>query len=247
MNRPSTTTTAQVVRTRIRHVRLAPLRHEFGYRSYSWLVDLDDMPRLPRWLRPLAGFRAADHLGDPHRTLRENVDGYLAEHGIDLRGGRVLMLANARVFGYVFNPLTLFWCRDRAGTLVCVIAEVHNTYGERHCYLVRPDEHGVATTPKRFYVSPFNEVRGEYRMRLPEPTDRLRVSITLTDDQPIFAASMTGRCQSATVRTILRATVAVPLAPLVVSALIRRHGVHLWARGLPLVPRPARHFEESSR
>ncbi|MEU7139945.1 DUF1365 domain-containing protein [Nocardia sp. NPDC046473] len=235
---------AQIVRTRIHHVRRAPLHHEFSYRSYSWLVDLDDMPRLPRWLRPLAGFRAADHLGDPQRTLRENVDGYLAEHGIDLRGGRVLMLANARVLGYVFNPLTLFWCRDSTGDLVCVIAEVHNTYGERHCYLIRPDDHGVATTEKRFYVSPFNEVSGEYRMRLPEPTDRLRVSITLTDHQPIFAASMTGRCHSATVRTILRATVAVPLAPLVVSALIRRHGVILWARGLPLVPRPVKHFEE---
>ncbi|MFE9580715.1 DUF1365 domain-containing protein [Nocardia sp. NPDC006044] len=240
-------TTAQIVRTRIHHLRLAPLRHEFSYRSYSWLVDLDDLPKLPRWLRPLAGFRAADHLGDPDRTLRENVDSYLAAQGIDLRGGRVRMLANARVLGYVFNPLTLFWCRDDTGDLVCVIAEVHNTYGGRHRYLVRTDDRGVATTAKSFYVSPFNEVRGEYRMRLPEPADRLRVAITLIDDQPIFAASMTGRCHSATVRTILRATVAVPLAPLVVSALIRRHGVQLWARGLPLVPRPAKHFEEYSR
>ncbi|MFG1791390.1 DUF1365 domain-containing protein [Nocardia sp. NPDC049149] len=238
---------AQIVRTRIHHVRRSPLHHEFRYRSYSWLVDLDDLPRLPRWLRPLAGFHAADHLGDPARTLRANIDDYLGEHGIDLAGGRVTMLANARVLGYVFNPLSLFWCHDRAGALVCVLAEVHNTYRQRHCYLVRPDRHGRASTDKQFYVSPFNEVRGEYRLRVPEPTDRLRVSVALHDDQPIFAASMTGRCQPATVRTILRATVAVPLAPLVVSALIRRHGVHLLARGLRPVPRPVEHFEESSR
>ncbi|MEU7764292.1 DUF1365 domain-containing protein [Nocardia sp. NPDC049190] len=238
--------TAQIVRTRIRHVRLAPVRHEFRYRSYGWLVDLDDLPRLPHLLRPLAGFRAADHLGDPRNTLRENVDDFLATHGIDLRGGTVRMLTNARVLGYVFNPLTLFWCRDHAGEPLCVIAEVHNTYGGRHCYLVRPDEQGRATTGKHFYVSPFNPVRGSYRMRLPEPNDRLSVSIALTDGRPIFAAAMTGRCYPATVRTVLRAAVSAPLAPLAVAALIRWQGIRLWARGLPVIPRPTRN-EESSR
>lgn len=124
---------------------------------------------------------------------------------------------------------------------------MHSTYGQRHRYLVRPDVDGAAHIAKEFYVSPFNPVRGEYRMRLPEPDEHLRVSITRTDDRPIFAASMTGRCHPATVRTILRATVAIPLAPLLVSMRIRRHGVRLWARGLPLVPRPAEHLEEHSR
>ncbi|WP_433722454.1 DUF1365 domain-containing protein [Nocardia sp. CA-129566] len=239
--------TAQIVRTRIRHVRLTPVRHEFRYRSYGWLVDLDDLPRLPHWLRPFAGFRAADHLGDPRRTLRENVEVYLAAHDIDLRGGTVRMLANARVLGYVFNPLTLFWCRDRTGAPVCVIAEVHNTYGQRHCYLVRPDERGNARTGKRFYVSPFNPVRGEYQMRVPEPDDRLNVSIVFTDGRPIFAAAMTGRCHPATRSTILRAILAMPLAPLAVSALIRWQGIRLWARRLPVIQRPAPPIEEPSR
>ncbi|WP_216909643.1 DUF1365 domain-containing protein [Nocardia noduli] len=230
---------ARIVRTRIHHARMAPLRHEFRYRSYSWLVDLDDMPRLPGWLRPFADFRAADHLGDPGLSLRRNVDDYLAEHGIGLRGGRVLMLANARVLGHVFNPLTLYWCRDETDTPVCVIAEVHNTYGGRHRYLLRPDENGRARTEKQFYVSPFNEVSGEYRMRVPEPDDELRVSIVLEYGAPIFAASMTGRCRTATLPTILRAIIAVPLAPLLVSARIRWQGVRLWARRLPVVARPS--------
>ncbi|WP_232541508.1 DUF1365 domain-containing protein [Nocardia bovistercoris] len=223
------------------------MRHEFRYRSYSWLVDLDAMPALPWWLRPFARFEAADHLGDPTASLRRNVDDYLAEHGIDLRGGRVLMLANARVLGYVFNPLSLYWCRDASGTPTCVIAEVHNTYGSRHRYLLRPGDAGRAHTDKAFYVSPFNEVSGAYRMRVPEPDDRLRVSIVLSDGGPVFAAAMTGRCRPATVPTILRAILAAPLAPLVVSARIRKQGVRLWLRGLSVVPRPAPSLQEPTR
>ena len=95
---------AALYECRISHVRTAPLRNAFRYRGYQWLVDLDDLPRLPPWLRPLASFRARDHLGDPLRSIRANVDSYLAGRGIDLNGGRIVMLANARVLGYVFNP-----------------------------------------------------------------------------------------------------------------------------------------------
>ncbi|MEV6430735.1 DUF1365 domain-containing protein [Nocardia sp. NPDC051463] len=239
--------TASIIRTHIRHVRVTPLRHEFRYRSYSWLIDLDEMPRLPRWLQTIATFRSADHFGDPTRSLRANVEHFLDGAGIDLHGGRILMLTNARVFGYVFNPLTLFWCHDETGAGVCVVAEVHNTYGGRHCYLVRLDEQARARTPKKFYVSPFNEVRGEYLMRLPEPDEWLRISIVLSDGGPIFAASMTGRCRPATIRTMLRAIVASPCAPLVVSARIRWQGIRLWARRLPVVPRPTPALTESSR
>ena len=125
-------------------MRTTPVRNAFRYRSYQWLVDLDALPPLPVLLRPFARFDARDHLGDPGRSLRENVDSYLADNGIDLRGGRIRMLANARVLGYVFNPLTVFWCHAPDGSLRCVIAEVHNTYGERHRYLLLTDERGRA-------------------------------------------------------------------------------------------------------
>ncbi len=89
------------------------------------------------------------------------------------------MLANARSLGYVFNPLSLFWCHDPDGELVCVIAEVRNTYGGRHCYLLHTDDAGRAETEKAFYVSPFYPVDGYYRMSVPEPGERLGVTITL--------------------------------------------------------------------
>lgn len=237
---------AAIYRTSIGHVRRTPLRNAFTYRSYGWYVDVDHLPRLPRLLKPLAGFRVADHLGDPDGTLRENVERFLATQGIGLDGGRITMLASARVFGHVFNPLTLFWCHDSAGQLRCVIAEVHNTYGERHCYLLETDDAGRASVPKAFYVSPFNDVEGQYQMKLPEPGERLAVSIVLErEGHKPFIATMDGERREATVRNILAAALAVPLAPLRVSAQIRWQGIRLWARRLPIFKKPHHPSQEA--
>ena len=163
----------------ITHARAHPIRRTFRYRSYLWLADLDDLPQLSLPLRPLARFQACDHLGGPGGSLRARVDAFLERQGIDLAGGRVRMLGHARVLGYVFNPLTVFWCYRPDGTLAAVIAEVHNTYGQRHAYLLHPDGRGRAEAGKEFYVSPFLPVAGRYRLHLPEPAGTLRLSVTL--------------------------------------------------------------------
>ena len=95
----------------VMHRRRGPVRHAFRHRVYQWLIDLDSVPRQPWYLRPFASFRSEDHLGDPHLTIKANIENYLARGGIDLgEQGRVLMLANARVLGHVFDPLSVFWC-----------------------------------------------------------------------------------------------------------------------------------------
>jgi len=224
---------------RIAHVRTRPLRHAFQHRTYLWLVDLDHLPRLPAPLRPLARFQARDHLGDPAAGLRGNLDGYLAENGVDLRGGQVLMLSHARSLGHVFNPITVYWCHDPGGELVCVVAEVHNTYGERHRYLLRPDALGRAETAKGFYVSPFFPVDGRYRMVLPPPGERLSLTVHLDRaGGRAFTATVHGSRSPATSLGLLRAAVRHPLSTLVVSAHIRIQGLRLLARGLPVQPRP---------
>ena len=121
----------------IAHGRVERVSHGFAYRHpIGWSTSTTAGLRAGSGS---LGVRRSDHLGDPALDLRANVDAFLALHGVDLAGGRVLMLTNARSFGYVFNPLTVFWCYDRRGELVAVVAEVHNTYGDRHCYLLRPD------------------------------------------------------------------------------------------------------------
>jgi uncharacterized protein len=231
-------TRAALYDVEIHHVRNTPLRNEFRYRSYQWLVDLDALPRLPVPLRPFARFDSRDHLGDPRRTLRENVDSYLAEHGIDLQGGQIRMLANARVLGYVFNPLSVFWCHGADGELRCVVAEVHNTYGQRHRYLLRTDGRGLAETGKQFYVSPFFEVAGRYTMSLPEPAERLRLQITLHPRQgATFVASMTGRRRPTHGLRLARLLFGRPWTTVLVPLRIRWQGIKLYVRGLPIVPR----------
>ncbi|MGI5129046.1 DUF1365 domain-containing protein [Pseudonocardia sp. CA-107938] len=222
----------------IRHVRRQGMHRAFRHGAYLWLVDLDDLPRLPPVLRPFAGFAARDHLGDPTRTIRQNLDAWLATRGIDLAGGRVLMLAHARVLGHVFNPITVYWCHRPGGELACVVAEVHNTYGERHSYLLTPDAGGRARTAKEFYVSPFLTVEGEYRMLLREPDERLALSVSLCQGgRAVFSATVTGVRRPAGPRDLVRMLVRRPFMPHRTSALIRRHGVALWLRRLPVVPR----------
>jgi DUF1365 family protein len=215
------------------------VHHYFEHSSYSWYVDIDDLPRLPRWLRPFARFEARDHLdGAPGDSLRQRIDAFLTERGVDLPGGTVTALLQARVLGYVFNPLTLYWCHDADGVLRQVIAEVHNTYGGRHAYLLPADGPRPATVMKKLFVSPFNEVDGHYLVRAPRPAGELNVAISLhRDDQPAFVATLRGTRRPATVREIVRLQLAAPLAPLRGALAIRIQGVTLWLRRVPLVAR----------
>lgn len=230
--------TPALYRTRITHVRRAPVHHAFEHRGYSWYIDVDRPPRLPRGLRSAARFDARDHLdGDPNDSLRQRVDAFLARHGIDLGGGPVTALFQARVFGYVFNPLSLFWCHDRGGALRCVIAEVHNTYGQRHAYLLDPGF--TDTVAKQMYVSPFNGIDGHYTVSAPRPDDVVDVSISLhRDGHPAFVATMRGTRRVFTVAELIRLQLAAPLAPLAGALAIRVHGIYLWLRGVPVTPRP---------
>ncbi|MEE1800100.1 DUF1365 domain-containing protein [Streptomyces sp. JV176] len=229
----------------VRHVRTAPRRYSLGLRTYMWLIDPDRPPRLPRPLRPLARFDPRDHFGGTRPTIRAGLTAFLAAEGVDLAGGRVTMLAHARVLGHVFNPLSLFWCHRADGTPLCVVAEVHNTYGERHCYLLRPDTTGTATVDKEFYVSPFFPVDGGYTMRLPEPDERLRLTIRLErpEGSP-FTATVRGERRPATAGNLVRAALRHPWSTAVVSAGIRFHGIRLRLRGLPVQPRPRHQPQE---
>jgi DUF1365 family protein len=230
----------RIYRTTIRHARTSPLRHRFEHRSHTWLVDLDDLPDLG----PLARFDARDHLGDPALSLRENLEAFLATQGVHLRGGRTSMLAMPRVLGAAFNPITVYWCHDADDRLVATVVEVHNTYGDRHAYLVHADEHGHAEVDKALYVSPFNDVSGSYALTVPEPGERLRLRVVLRrEGHDPFVATVHGSAVPATVRSLLRTTVTQPVAPLAVMARIRLHGIRLWLRRLPVQPRPAHHQE----
>ena len=156
-----------------------------------------------------------------------------------MSGDRIVMLANPRMLGYVFNPITVYWCLT-GDDLRCVVAEVHNTYGGRHCYLLTPDAAGRASVDKALYVSPFNPVDGSYDMRFTLPADLVHVGIILRrEGQVAFNATLNGYRSPVTTTSTLRTLAHYPLGALRVTALIRYQGVRLFLRGLPVVRRPA--------
>ena len=234
---PERVAVPRIYRSTVSHTRRAPLRHRFRNSTYLWLVDLDHLPSPGRLSSVLGSFEARDHLGDPSRSIRENVERFLAAEGVQVTGGRILMAANARALGYCFNPISVFWCFDATGGLAATVVEVHNTYGDRHAYLVHPDKAGRAHVPKQMYVSPFHGTDGRYELVVPVPTDRLQISVRLVGtDGTVFDASLAGRVAD------VHPVRAAPSA-LLGALRIRAHGLWLWARGLPVRRRPTHHQE----
>jgi DUF1365 family protein len=230
------------VRAQVRHHRARPFTYEFEHGTTMWLVDAADPDAaFPRWLRAFASIRPADHFSpDDERPLLAKVRGYLDAQEIGWSAARVLVLANARSLGYVFDPLTTYFCFDAAGRLEGVLAEVHNTYGERHCYPLAVEGGATARVDKEFYVSPFFAVEGRYDIRTRITEDQVAVAISLTqNDAVVFTAAVHGDLEPASTGRTLGAVARNPLPSQRVSALIRWHGIRLWLRRLPVVPRRA--------
>ncbi len=209
----------------VTHARHSPLRHRFTYGASYWLVDFDRLPQ-PRGIAWwFVRIRRRDHM-DIRRLLEER----------GVTASRVAMLTGARTLGYVFNPITVFWCYDDAGAQCAVVIEVHNTYGERHAYLLEPNAGNGAEVDKAMYVSPFNAIDGTYRIRVDPPDSTVGISVTLERrGEAPFVATLQGRRQSITPRTVLRSALRHSAAR--TRLLIQWQGLRLWGRGLKVQPR----------
>lgn len=218
-----------------RHQRRRPWNHALKFKTYLWLVDLDALPQLP-----LARFSPLDHFGGEASSIREAVEAFAATEGKPLAAtDRVLMLCAPRVFGQVFNPLTTYWCYDQTGALRWAILEIHNTYGDRHAHLIEPAADGSAEVEKEFYVSPFFTIEGQYRVRLLLSQQSVLVSVNLHQQgEQVFSASFAGKPQSLGAAARVRAMLRSPMVGLQTVSRIRFHGIWLWLRKLPVVPRP---------
>ena len=238
---------------RVMHKRLIPFRHRLDYRVFSLYLDLDELPALSRRLRlfshnrwNLFSFQDRDHAARDGTGLRPWIERQLAEAGIDLEGGPVRLLCFPRILGYVFNPLTIWFCHHRSGRLAAILYEVRNTFGEKHGYLLPVDPHREPGTPirqscdKGFYVSPFIGMVATYHFRLVEPDERLAVLIRQwTPEGELLVASQLGRRESLSDASLLRVFLSHPLMTLKVIAAIHWQALKLWRRGARLVPRPA--------
>ncbi len=236
----------------VAHERHSPRRHALRYRLFQLLIDLDELPDLDRRLNLFAHNRFAlfslhdrDHGAGDGRPLRAYVEGVLRGAGIDIAGGPIRLLTLPRVLGYVFNPLSLFYCHRPGGELAAVILEVTNTFGERHSYLVEaaPGSGGVVrrSCAKAFFVSPFMDLAMTYDFRLTTPAAHIATAIQGRgpDGAPIISAVFAGERLPLDDRTLARAFWSHPLVTLMVILAIHVEAVKLLAKGVRLRRKPA--------
>ena len=236
----------------VMHARLKPIGHRFSYRVMSLLVDLDRLDAADRQSRlfgvnraALYSFNEADHGERDGSALRIYAQRCAAERGIDLTGGRVLLLCYPRLLGYAFNPLSAYFCHRADGELALMIYEVRNTFGDIHAYVlpVKPGESSDAgvrqAQEKLFYVSPFIEMAMRYHFRVSPPGDSVKLRILETDrDGPLLAATFNGRRRALTTAALLRSFCSLPLVTLKIVAAIHWEALRLWLKGVRPVLRP---------
>lgn len=234
-------------RNRTVHVRLQPFRRKLDYTILQILLDIDRIAELAAPLRLFAynrpgvfSFHDKDHGDRSGARLRPWAERAFASGGIDLEGGRIMLLCLPRVFGFVFNPLSVYFGYGPDGALRGVLYEVNNTFGDTHTYVTPYTQHAAQHAPKRLYVSPFFTVVGAYEFRVQPPGETFALSIlNRVDGVCTHAATLTGRRLALTDARLARTLVAMPFMTLGVVAAIHWEALFLWLRGAAYTRRPA--------
>jgi uncharacterized protein len=239
---------------KLRHRRFSPKTHEFAYPVCMAFLDIARLPNLMS-VSPFAGYNRwnwtsyseRDHFGDPRQTLRERVAQDAANHGIALPEGPIFLLTHLRYLGYVFNPVSFYYCYNRMGNLELMMAEVNSTFGESHNYWLttsnqRPcDAAKRYTTAKQMHVSPFMDMRLNYDWIFTEPGDRLVAHMnTLSGGKPFFDATLQLERRPWERRELHRVLAAYPLMTLRVIGAIHWQALRLWLKQVPVFTHPAK-------
>jgi DUF1365 family protein len=234
------------------HHRKRPKQHRLRYRVFWLLLDLDEVGDLDQRLRlfshnrfNLLSFHDADHGDGSGGAVRRQVEGWLARAGISIGDGAIRLLTMPRVLGYVFNPISLYYCHRPDGGLAAMVYEVTSTFGVRHAYVIPVDVLDQAeglirqTTAKALYVSPFMGMDMDYVFRGNTPGQRLDLTINGMDAEGLLiSATMAAQRQPLTDRTLWAAIWALPLMTLKVTGAIHWEALKLWLKGIQLTRQP---------
>jgi cyclopropane-fatty-acyl-phospholipid synthase len=246
---------------RVWHARHTPLPHAFSYPVVFGCFDLDGLP----WLNdlwPLAGYNRAaalavrdrDYLGDAPGSVAEKWRRLWAGRPAAARVARVELLTVPRVLGYSYNPVNFYLGYEAAGALACAVAEINNTYGETHVYLLGeplpapPGYQAEFRAAKEFFVSPFFDLRGDYLFRFGKSPEGVDVRVVLSrEGRPALSARLTGRAHPLTRATVASTLLAAPLAAALTMPRIawqawklKRKGVRELLKPAPTSPRTIR-------
>lgn len=228
----------------VMHRRLEGVSYRFAYKVFSVYLDLDELPELHRRLRlfshnrfNLFSLHDRDHGLRDGSALRPWLEQLLAARGVGLEGGAIRLLCFPRVLGHVFNPLSVWYCHHRDGSLRAVVCEVRNTFGGMHHYVLtaggRPmDWQAEYRARKVFHVSPFIQPEAEYRFHFEEPGERVRVLIDQhANNQPLLKATIGGERRPLTDATLWHMFLRLPFMTFKIIAAIHWQAVKIWLKG----------------
>jgi DUF1365 family protein len=233
----------------VMHRRLSPVRHEFVYRVFLFAIDVDELPTIAAQV-PLFGYNESapyaffdcDHFQMvPGGSARANAEAYLASQGIAEKPARILLLTNTRTFGYVFNPISIWYCYRADGSPLAAIAEVGNTFGEIKPYLVPVSGKMFASRAiKHFYVSPFSTLDQHFDFRFDQPRETLRIGIdNYEGEERKLISTLSGERVALTTSNLAWFTLKYPAMTLQVITSIHWHALQLWLKKTPFATKEA--------
>ena len=248
---------AVLYRADVMHARLKPFGHRFNYKVFNLLVDIADLKSASRQSMlfsvnrfNLLSFYGRDHSGQPDVSLKAYIDTLLAEAGLPKPPARVLLLCYPRLLGFVFNPISVYFCYNEDHVLAACIYEVRNTFGQRHTYVAKVEAGELTdaglrqSRTKLFHVSPFVGMKAAYEFRVLPPGQIVRVRILETEsEEPLLSATIIGTQKPLTSAAIITECVRAPLMTLKVVTGIHYEALKLWLKGaryhsIPDAPQP---------
>ena len=248
----------QLIRGDVIHYRLRPAEHRLSYPVFLLCLPLSQLPRLPRLGLPVnrfgwVSFDERDHGARDGAPLQPWIRGILERHQIPA-DGEIELICFPRMLGYAFKPVSFWLCHDAAGSVRAVLAEVHNTFGEAHNYLLANDDRSplrsgqTLSAAKVFHVSPFLEVKGGYQFRFHFGPGRWLARIDYADESGVvLTTSIAGDCAALTKSSLRRAALRFPLQALGTIARIHWHALQLWWKSVPFFSKPHPPLKETSQ
>lgn len=232
------------------HKRVRPVEHKLRYRVFSLAMDVDRLEDTASKLRffslngfNLFGLRERDHGHRDQRSLSEFGWNQVRHAGLEDDVKRIIVLFYPRIFGFAFNPLTVYFCLDETGIPKLMIYEVRNTFGEDLTYVLpagpQRTESFTHKIDKAFYVSPFNNVDGDYTFHVTKPDEGLTVGVALkTDGTPLIRTHFKGEQTILSDKNLIKVLFSYPLMTLKIVAGIHWEALLLWRKGMTLQTRP---------
>ena len=229
------------------HRRFKPKEHYFKYKVFSLLIDIDELEIIQKKIKifsynkfNIISFFDIDHGPRDGTPIKDWVIDNLKKIGINNEKIQIKLFCYPRIFGYVFNPLSIFFIYDQNSKLISILYEVKNTFGEQHTYVFKTNDDKIITNncTKKFHVSPFINMECQYYFRVLKNSEKISIIIDQKDNEgKLLYASQDGKAKDFNEKNLIISYISHPLMTLKIIAAIHYEALKLWLKGIKIIKR----------